>query len=126
MNYVDGLNFYGVNVKEIPCIKGSGAPTTSTVGAVGCLYMDIDNGGLYKCIAVTDGSYTWTSIADGEEPQPQVTSGHVSIADNTYTMTLTLDDNSTSVNVIEVTDGLPAKITVDGVEIPFTWEEVTE
>lgn len=60
-----------------------------------------------------------------ETAGPAVVSGHTSINGNTYTMTLTLDDGSTSVNVVEVTDGLPTKITVDGVEIPWTWEEVT-
>lgn len=57
--------------------------------------------------------------------EAKVTAGHTVINGNTYTMTLTLDDGSTSVNVVEVTDGLPTKITVDGVEIPWTWEEVT-
>lgn len=59
MNYVEHLNLFGVEAKEVPCIKGIGAPTSSTEGAVGCLYMDTDTGDLYKCTAVADGVYTW-------------------------------------------------------------------
>jgi hypothetical protein len=40
------------------------------------------------------------------------------------TMTLYLEDGSTSVNVIQIENGLPTKITVDGEEIPWTWEGV--
>ena len=65
MNYVEHLNLFGVDAKEIPCIKGSGAPTTSTVGAVGCLYMDTQTGEVYKCTAENDGAYTWVAFAGG-------------------------------------------------------------
>lgn len=47
MNYVDALKLFGVEAKEIPCIKGNGAPP-DTEGAVGCLYMDTDTGDVYK------------------------------------------------------------------------------
>lgn len=46
-------------------IISSGAPTTTTVGAVGAMYMDTDNGTLYKCIAVTDGEHIWEEIGGG-------------------------------------------------------------
>ena len=62
MNYVDSLNLFGIPAKEIPCIKGSGAPTTSTVGAVGLFYMNTDNGDVYKCVAVNGSLYTWTAL----------------------------------------------------------------
>jgi hypothetical protein len=55
---------------------------------------------------------------------PKVESGHTVIDGNVYTMTLTLDDGSTSTNVITVENGLPSKIVVDGVEMPLTWEVV--
>lgn len=51
MNYVESLNLFGVEAKEIPCIKGKGAPITATEGAVGCLYMDTNTGKLYKLTA---------------------------------------------------------------------------
>ena len=59
MNFVPHFNFYGVEAKQIPCIKGEGAPTTSTEGAVGCFYMDTLTGDVYKCTGVSDGVYTW-------------------------------------------------------------------
>lgn len=63
MNYVEHLNLFGVDAKEIPCITGEGAPTTATEGAVGCFYMDTLTGEVYKCTAVDGGVYTWTTIA---------------------------------------------------------------
>lgn len=65
MNYVQSLNLFGVEAKEIPCITKSGAPTTTTVGVVGLLYMDTDNGDVYKCTAVNDNVYTWESMHSG-------------------------------------------------------------
>ena len=65
MKYVKRLEMFGVNAKEIPCIKGSGAPTTATEGAVGCLYMDSDNGDLYKCVAQKDSEYLWEMASEG-------------------------------------------------------------
>ena len=67
MNYVNSIKLFGVEAKEIPCIKNSGAPTTATEGAVGCLYMDIDNGNMYKCTAAIDGVYTWVEVAVATE-----------------------------------------------------------
>lgn len=64
MNYVESFNLFGTEAAQIPCIKGSGAPTTLTPGAVGCLYMDVSSEAkdLYKCTEVVDGSYTWVSL----------------------------------------------------------------
>lgn len=64
MNYVESFNLFGIEAKEIPCIKGSGEPTTETVGAVGLLYMDTDTGDLYKCTAVNEGVYTWVALVE--------------------------------------------------------------
>lgn len=63
MNYVESFNLYGIDAKEIPCIKGSGAPTNVTA-PVGCLYMNTGNGNLYKCTAVSNGVCAWERIAD--------------------------------------------------------------
>ena len=46
-------------------IKGSGTPTTSTVGTVGKLYEDTTNGDLYQCTAVSGSTYTWTEVGGG-------------------------------------------------------------
>lgn len=40
-------------------ITGKGAPTSTTVGVVGKMYMDVDTGNLYKCTAETESEYTW-------------------------------------------------------------------
>ena len=61
MNYVKSFNLFGIEAKEIPCITGNGVPTTATEGEVGCLYMNIYTGDVYKCTAATNGVYTWTS-----------------------------------------------------------------
>lgn len=66
MNFVECLNMFGIEAKEIPCIKGSGAPTTATVGAVGLFYMNTANGDMYKCTEVSGNSYTWKSMSNGK------------------------------------------------------------
>lgn len=63
MNYVDSFDMFGTEAKQIPCIPGNGVPTSSTEGAVGCLYMDTDTGDVYKCVSVTEGTYVWDLIA---------------------------------------------------------------
>lgn len=69
MNYVESFNLLGVEAKQIPCLKSEGVPTVSTEGAVGCFYMDTLTGTLYKCTAVSDGIYTWTTF-EGEKGDP--------------------------------------------------------
>ena len=53
-------------------IRASGAPTTSTVGAVGTLYEDTTNGKLYQCTDTTGGSYTWVEVGAGGGSGPTV------------------------------------------------------
>lgn len=65
MNYVKSLNMFGIEAKEIPCIRGEGTPTTETEGAVGCLYMDTLTGMMYKCVAASNEvGYTWEAVLD--------------------------------------------------------------
>lgn len=64
MDYVKSFDLFGVPAMQIPSLTGSGMPTTETEGAIGSLYMDTNTGDLYKCIAVTDGSYTWVGGSD--------------------------------------------------------------
>lgn len=65
MNYVNSFDLFGVPAKQIPATPGSGAPTETTEGVVGCLYMDTDTGNLYKCIAAGSGVYTWVECESG-------------------------------------------------------------
>jgi hypothetical protein len=60
MDYVEHINIFGADVKQNPCIKGEGAPTTETIADVGFFYMNTLNGDTYKCTAVSEkGTYTW-------------------------------------------------------------------
>lgn len=65
MNYVESFNFLDMEAKQIPCIKGNGAPTETTEGAVGCFYMDIKTGELYKCTFCADNVFTWVLVSSG-------------------------------------------------------------
>lgn len=60
------------NLVDSIAIRGSGAPTTSTVGSVGTLYEDTTNGKLYQCTDTTGGSYTWVEVGAGGGSGPTV------------------------------------------------------
>ena len=64
MNFVKSFNMFGTDAMQIPCIAGTGAPTTSTDGAVGMLYMDTSSsdGELWKCTGVNGAQYMWTKL----------------------------------------------------------------
>ena len=64
MNFVEHFNLLGLDVMQISCIKLSGAPTSSTEGAVGMLGMDItsESYDLYKCVSAENGEYVWESV----------------------------------------------------------------
>ena len=72
-NIVTHLSIFDVEAKEIPCFTGVGAPTTATVGDVGCFYMDTLSGEVYKCTAVDigeteeDSIFTWEFFRSGSE-----------------------------------------------------------
>jgi len=78
--YIVGDNFVFVKIVDLPWIRinteatytrsltdlngvgtGSSAPTTSTVGYVGKLYVT-DGGAVYICTGVTGSTYTWVQI----------------------------------------------------------------
>ena len=65
MEFVESFDLCGVDAKQNPSITGEGAPTATTKAAVGFFYMDKLDGKLYKCTAVSDGSYTWEEVASG-------------------------------------------------------------
>lgn len=46
-------------VADNQLLHGSGAPTTSTAGAIGQKYMDDDTGIVYVCTSESGGEYTW-------------------------------------------------------------------
>lgn len=47
------------NSKSPKALVGSSAPTTTTVGEVGQLYINTSDGSIYVCTAVSGSSYTW-------------------------------------------------------------------
>lgn len=62
MKFASYIDYFGTPAKEIPCITGVGAPTSTTVGTVGCLYMAINTGNIYKCISDARGVYIWEDL----------------------------------------------------------------
>ena len=69
MNFVKSLTMLGSDVKEIPCITGSGAPTGNTLGAIGSLYMNATNGSMYKCVNIVGGSRVWENVLGNVETE---------------------------------------------------------
>lgn len=58
---LDARQGKALNEKITPT-TGSGAPTTSTTGTVGKIYIDTDNNTAYMCVSDTGGTYTWKAI----------------------------------------------------------------
>lgn len=50
------------NLIDSIAIRKAGAPTASTVGAIGTLYEDTTNGELYICTTVSGSTYTWKKV----------------------------------------------------------------
>lgn len=61
--FLKGVELLENNVEQqgyfIPCLTGKGAPTEAQEGAIGSLYLDEDNGDIYKCIATNNNGYQW-------------------------------------------------------------------
>lgn len=65
MNYVPNFNFFGVEAQQLPCTPCDEIPGSSTEGAVGCLRMHKSTGDIYKCVAASNGEYTWVKDGGG-------------------------------------------------------------
>lgn len=61
MRYVKDFDFFGDDIRQIPCLTGKGAPASVLAVEVGILYLDTDEGKLYKCPEVG----VWKAEADG-------------------------------------------------------------
>ena len=87
---------------------GAGAPTTSTAGSVGEMYVDKSTGTVYVCTSTTGGTYTWEPVSGGSGP----------------TVVQTTGQSTTSVmSQKAVTDAIEA---VDGVSITMTYTDPGE
>lgn len=64
----DGINIDAKNnnkqieIKSVTTLVGETAPTTSTVGYIGQLYLNTTDNSTYQCKAISDGSYTWKLV----------------------------------------------------------------
>lgn len=67
-------------------ITGTGAPTTSTAGSVGQMYVDKSTGKVYICTAASGGTYTWTEFVGNYTAGTNVTitGNTISATDTTY------------------------------------------
>ena len=66
---------------------GTGAPTTSTEGSVGEMYVDKSTGTVYVCTDTTGGTYTWNEVSGGGDGVTELTS-----ADYDYHVSGSTDD----------------------------------
>ena len=99
MQFVESFDLFGTKVKPIASIRGSGAPTAETEGAVGCLYMDTDTGNIYKCVGVANGVYTWLDLG-GAVAVPS-TYRHI------RTVTVTEEEGAKQIDVDTDSEGNP-------------------
>ena len=49
-NYVKGFDLFGIKVRQISCLTGNGEPGNELALKIGLLYINEDNGDMYKCI----------------------------------------------------------------------------
>jgi hypothetical protein len=115
MNYVPNLNIFGVEAKEIPCITGSGAPTTSTAGAVGMFYMNTNSGKVYKCTSAVDGVYTW--VDDISKLYERVPSFGYMLSNTQSLLNISPSAKTVTVNagymfIKNMQDDVPARLTI--------------
>lgn len=109
--------------------SGASDPTTSTVGKVGDIYKVTTSKELYKCTAVSDSTYTWTSYSrkfeyalpvvsgadfsgdtesfdapESDNPQVPKVSGRDSLSDIVYTSNLTPQRYNRWKEIVDSTD----------------------
>ena len=49
-NYVKGFDLFGVKARQIPCLTAKGEPSNELALKIGLLYINEDNGDMYKCV----------------------------------------------------------------------------
>lgn len=95
-----------VRARRVPCIVDSGDPnnladyTDEGWAAIGLLYLDEDNGNLYKCTTFTDGAYVWEPVGGGGSDSGAGTAD--------YIVYVTMIDNVWSVVRFDVEDAIAA------------------
>ena len=61
MNYVNSFKLFGLDVRQIPCICGEGAPDATVICKAGCLYLDIVSKKKYICTEATEAGTVWVA-----------------------------------------------------------------
>lgn len=101
MNYVPNFNFFGVEAQQLPCTPCDEIPGSSTEGAVGCLRMHRSTGDIYKCVAASNGEYTW--VKDGGDCADISTAIAEAITDIMYEEKTIVGDNAWTDEIAEFT-----------------------
>ena len=80
VNYVSAFDLFGVEARQVTCDCANGAPTSSTPGKMGMLYMNINNGDVYKCISSDNGTTTWSLLVASEDSIKNAVNNALTIA----------------------------------------------
>ena len=80
VNYVSAFDLFGVEARQVTCDCANGAPTSSTPGKIGMLYMNINNGDVYKCISSDNGTTTWSLLVASEDSIKNAVNNALTIA----------------------------------------------
>lgn len=80
VNYVSAFDLFGVEARQVTCDCANGAPTSSTPGKIGMLYMNINNGDVYKCISSGNGTTTWSLLVVSEDSIKNAVNNALTIA----------------------------------------------
>ena len=80
VNYVSAFDLFGVKARQVTCDCANGAPTSSTPGKIGMLYMNIDNGDVYKCISSDNGTTAWSLLVASEDSIKNAVNNALTIA----------------------------------------------
>lgn len=102
VNYVEGLDLFGIKAKQIPCLTGNGAPSAESALKIGLLYINEDNGDMYKCVNGTDG-LVWDMMINNSTSSNKPTFMISGAYNNGYVL-VHYDDNNKFVTVEEIVD----------------------
>ena len=80
VNYVSAFDLFGVEARQVTCDCANGAPTSSTPGKMGMLYMNINNGDVYKCISSDNETTTWSLLVASEDSIKNAVNNALTIA----------------------------------------------
>lgn len=80
VNYVSAFDLFGVEARQVTCDCANGAPTSSTPGKMGMLYMNINNGDVYKCISSGNGMTAWSLLVASEDSIKNAVNNALTIA----------------------------------------------